>query len=449
MPKATIRLQSRPRSDINITLDAVPHLVDPTVGLIQSINFYKCRHNEPQLVHCHATMPDVSRITGRFSNRSTGSTALTKDVALVKAVGESVERYCTDISDHSDVIYAPYRKVKREAVDPRRFVMFHPEQYRAPNFPFNEITDDTVIPWVQGYSVTHKRPTLVPAGQVYLGINQTREQWFEMGPVSGYACANTYEEAILGGICEVVERDSFMVFWYNYLPVPAFDLTALESEAARQTLERYHSTPVRLHCSNITTDIGIPAVVAVMTSSEPGWPAAVVSAAADLDPERAIVRALQELAANYIYIRSHFEHPARQLPQKPEQVNSMEDHGLFYCRTENLRALDVLLRPRSVIKPRDVESKVSEDVLENVEYCVERMRALDLEVLAVDTTSSDVAELGFKVVKVLVPGAQPIDFGMQHRHFGGRRIYEAPARMGYRTRDTLPEELNLFPHPFP
>lgn len=449
MQKDTIRLKSRTRSDIRITLDTVPKLVDQTVGLIQSINFYECRPNEPQLVHCHATMPDLSRITGRFSNRSTGSTALTKDVALVKAIGESVERYCSDIKDHTDVIYAPYRKVKREAIDPRRFVMFHPEQYRAPNFPFVEITDDTIIPWVEGYSVTHKRPTLIPAAQAYLGINQSREQWFEMGPVSGYACGNTYEEAILGGICEVIERDSFMVFWYNYLPVPAFDLRAVESEAAKQTLDRYHSTPVRLHCSNITTDIGIPAVVAVMTSNAPGWPAAIVSAAADLDPERAIVRALQELAANYIYIRSHFENPSQKHPRTPQDVHNMEDHGLFYCRPENLRALDVLLRPQKVIKPRDLETKVSEDVLENIEYCVERMRALDLEVLVVDTTSSDVAELGFKVVKVIVPGAQPIDFGMQHRHFGGRRLYEAPVRMGYRTRETLPEELNLYPHPFP
>jgi ribosomal protein S12 methylthiotransferase accessory factor len=444
-----IRLQSRGRTDIRQTLGVVDELVDPEFGVIQSIYFYPLRHDDPQFVHCHATMPDLSRVTGRYSNRGTGSTALTKDVALVKAVGESVERYCGDVRDQQDVIYAPYKKVRGDAVDPRRFVMFHPKQYQSPNFPFPEVTEESMLGWVQGYSVTHRRPVLVPALQAHVGYSPVEGEWFEMSPVSGYACGNTYEEAILNAVCEVVERDAFMVFWYNYLPVPAFDLSAMRSEAARQTLDRYSGTPVKLHCANITSDIGIPAALAMMTSTAPGWPAAVVAAAADLDAERAITRALQELSANHLYIRSYWENPSHPLPQTPAQVAQMEDHGLFYCQPQNLGALDALLRPRENVRPEDVGGETSDDVLVNIERCVERLSALDLEVLAVDLTTPDVESLGLKVVKVLIPGAQPIDFGMHWRHFGGRRIYEAPQRMGYRDRDTLPSEINLFPHPFP
>ena len=53
------------------------------------------------------------------------------------------------------------------------------------------------------------------------------------------------------------------------------------------------------------------------------------------------------------------------------------------------------------------------------------------------------------VVKVLVPGAQPIDFGVRWPHVGGERLYAAPARMGYHQVATRPADLNLFPHPFP
>jgi ribosomal protein S12 methylthiotransferase accessory factor len=77
------------------------------------------------------------------------------------------------------------------------------------------------------------------------------------------------------------------------------------------------------------------------------------------------------------------------------------------------------------------------------------MAALDLEVIAVELTLSDVADLGLKVFKVLVPGIQPIDFGVQWPHIGGRRLYEAPVRMGYRETMPMPFELNYFPHPFP
>jgi ribosomal protein S12 methylthiotransferase accessory factor len=74
---------------------------------------------------------------------------------------------------------------------------------------------------------------------------------------------------------------------------------------------------------------------------------------------------------------------------------------------------------------------------------------LDLEVIVVDVTTADVEELGFKVVKVLIPGMQPVDFGVQWPHVGGRRLYEAPRRMGYQQFRTQPQELNRFPHPFP
>ncbi len=323
-----LSLRSHPRTDPQQTLQALPYLLDRNVGLIQAIEWYQVRHNDPQFIHCHATLADLSRITGRFCSRGTGGTALSEDVALAKAIGESVERYCGDLFNPDAIISAPYRKVKEQATDPHRFVLFHPDQYRAPDFPFRLISDDTEMSWVEGFSLTYAKPTLVPATQVHLAYQPpTDEQVFEMGPVSGYACGNTVEEALLRAICEVIERDAFMVFWYNYLPVPAFDLTTVQSTALKQTLDRYHSAPVRLFCANITTDIGIPVALAVMVSREPGWPAAVVATAADLDAENAVARALQELSANHLYLRSYFENPYQPVPRTPYEVVNQEDRA--------------------------------------------------------------------------------------------------------------------------
>lgn len=446
----SIRLQSRKRSDLHHTLNTLPHLLDSDCGVIQAIEYYKVRYDDPQFAHCHAMMADISRVTGRFCNRSTGGTALTKDAALAKAIGESVERYCSDMCDVDDVLLIPYAHVRREATDPRRFVLFHPEQYREPGFQFAQVSDETIIGWVQGFSLTRNEPTLVPASQVHQTyIPRSREELFESNPVSGYACGNTIEEAIFGGICEVIERDSFMIFWYNRLPIPALDLRSFASEEIKQSLDRYHCAPVRIFCSDITTDTGIPAALAVMTSQRPGWPAAVVATAADLDRERAITRALQELAANHLFIRATMESGQHQVPRTPAEVIDQEDHGLFYASPERLRNLDVVLRPRWVRDAKDFQSCASDDLMENIETCVRRLAELDLEVIVVELTTPDVKELGFRVVKVLIPGMQPIDFGMRWPHLGGRRIYESPVRMRYRSTPARMWELNLSPHPFP
>jgi len=443
-------LRAHAPTDLGKTLQTLPSLLDPHLGLIQGIDWYQPRHDDPQFFHCHATLADIGRITGRTCSRGTGGTALVKDVALGKAIGESVERYCGDLFDPETIISAPYSKVRHQAIDPRRFVLFHSEQYRAPAFPFRKLTDDVEIGWVWGFSLTQGKPMLVPATQVHLGYQPpTPDQVFELGPVSGYACGNTAEEAILGAINEVIERDAFMVFWYNVLPVPALDLGTIQSPVLKQVLDRYHSAPVRLFCANITSDIGIPVALAVMLSHERRWPAAVVATAADLDAENALVRALQELSANHLYIRSYFENPHQRIPRTPAEIINQEDHGLFYCRRERLPALDVVLRPRWTIPFADITCPVAGDVKTNVEFCVRRLADVGLEVIAVDITTSDVEDLGFKVFKVLIPGAQPIDFGMQWPHVGGRRLYEAPVRMKYCQGVPKLAEFNYFPHPFP
>jgi ribosomal protein S12 methylthiotransferase accessory factor len=445
------RLRSHPRTALAPTLRALSSLVDWDVGVIQSIDWYTPKPDEPRLVHCHVTLADVGKITGRQCSRATGGTALTEEVALAKAIGESVERYCADLGDSRDVLNASFNSLGADAAtDPARFALYHPRQYSQRGFPFVPPDARTVIGWVEGYSLTRDVPTLVPAGLVHLSYPWRRDECFDMGPVSGYACGNTLEEAVLSAICEVIERDAFMVSWYNRLPVPAFELRAAQSDALRETLDRYHATPARLHCTNITSDVGIPVACAVMVSRQPGWPAAVVATAAHLDPEQAIVRALHELAANHLYIRSYFENPHGRRPQSPHEVVTPEDHGLFYCAPAQLPLLDLLVQPRWSVRPSDIiPCALSDDVKANVEYCLERLAALDLEVIVVDLTTPDVDSLGLKVVKVLIPGTQPLDFGTRWQHLGGRRLYETPVRMGYRRTPPQVDELNRLPHPFP
>ena len=448
MDKPGIHLQSHPRSDLQPTLRALRHLLDRETGLIQELDWYAVRYDDPQLEHCHTTLADIGCFTGQEANRYTGGTALTKQAALAKAIGESVERYCADLADRDDVLLAPYREVRGRATDPRRYVLWPSSHGQRADWPFVPAGEEVAIGWVQGFSLTRGEPTLTPATIVHVPYEpHAPGDRFEVGPVSGYACAATLEEAILGGIYEVVERDAFMIFWYNWLPAPVFDLRSVTSPELRQTLDRYHSAPVRLYCADITTDVGIPAVLAVMTG-QPPWPAAVVATAAGLDVEAAAAHALYELAANHLSVRWQLEQ-GRHAPANLADIAGPEDHGLLYTNPELLPYLAPVLQPRGLVRFQDVSVRAPADVKACIELCVQRLAQQDLEVIVVELTTPDVAELGFRVVKVLIPGMQPLDFGLEYLHLGGRRIYEVPRRLGYRSRNTEPQELNLFPHPFP
>jgi ribosomal protein S12 methylthiotransferase accessory factor len=277
----------------------------------------------------------------------------------------------------------------------------------------------------------------------------TVDDRFELCPVSGYACGNTLEEAILRGLYEVVERDAFMIFWYQWLRAPGIDLTSVSAPETTASLACFKDSPVRLFCSSITTDVRIPVAFTALTSWRQEWPATTVATGADLSMEAAIAHSLRELSASLLLVSSQLQYPRRPLPRAPGDVLQMEDHGLFYSSPSMLPALDPLLRPNKWVKAADVApAHQLTDVKDDIDYCVQLLEDNGLEVIAVDLTTPEVEELGFKVVKVLIPGMQPIDFGPQW-HLGGKRLYEVPARMGYPGAARDPRHLNLFPHPFP
>jgi ribosomal protein S12 methylthiotransferase accessory factor len=414
---------------------------------VSSISWYGGGPDDPHFVHCRGTVEAPKHNSKQVS---AGGTALTEEVALAKAIGESLERYCANVYDPDAVNLTTYGKLGEKAIDPRRFVMFHPAQERKSWFPFATVTSESRLGWVEGFSLTRSQAAWVPAAMLHLTYRPlTSADRFEACPLSGYACGNTLEEAILRGLYEVVERDAFMIFWLHWLRVPGIDLTSLSDPETVETLGRFRDSPLWIFCSSITTDVGIPVALVGLTSCRPGWPATTVAMGADLSVEKAIGHALREMSANLLLVSSGLQYPRRPLPRSPGEVLEMEDHGLFYSSRCMLPALDPLLRPSQWVKAADVApTHQLTDVKEDIEHCVKLLEDSGLEAIAVDITAPEVEEHGFKVVKVLIPGTQAIDFGPQW-HLGGRRLYEAPVRMGYQEAARDPWHLNLFPHPFP
>ena len=70
------------------------------------------------------------------------------------------------------------------------------------------------------------------------------------------------------------------------------------------------------------------------------------------------------------------------------------------------------------------------------------------DIIVVDCTVPMLEDLGLHVVKVAVPGLQPLNAGHHRRVLGGRRLYRAPLAMGVRAAESTFAELNPWPHPF-
>ena len=440
-----MQLQSRRRAPLSATLRALPRLLDARRGPILSLQKRPATGADPRFAHVHGWARGATNRGGRPSRAHAGGSALDWPHATAKAIGESVERSSV-LRWEPSVVMAPAQALDVHA-DLQALDLFHADQRAEPGFPFKRIDEHSQLGWVPAYSLTRRQAGFVPAALAHLYYEpRTEGDAFDTCPVSGYACGNSLEEALLSALYEVVERDAFMIAWYQRLAVPSLDLASMKSAEARDALKRFTPAPVRLYCSDLSTDVGIPAVMVMMTSNAPGWPAAAVATAASWSLERAVVRALGELSSAHWLHRAN---PRRHLAM--HEVLAPQDHGLFYAQHSALPHLDRFLHPRSCRRAATEATSADdeENVLVLLNAAVLRLAERGLEAWALELTADDVAAEGLRVVKVIVPGMQPLDFGGSYRHLGGQRLYTAPVAMGHHTAARSPAGLNPAPHPFP
>ena len=71
------------------------------------------------------------------------------------------------------------------------------------------------------------------------------------------------------------------------------------------------------------------------------------------------------------------------------------------------------------------------------------------DVVVFDLTTPDVAQAGFKVMRTVIPGMQPLDIHHNLQHLGGRRLFDVPRQLGFTAQPSNASDLNPYPHPFP
>jgi ribosomal protein S12 methylthiotransferase accessory factor len=165
------------------------------------------------------------------------------------------------------------------------------------------------------------------------------------------------------------------------------------------------------------------------------------------------LEAMEELFQGYNSVMRTFkEYKNYPYISQFNDVKTSNNHILLYTRKELILNLDFVLNfvKNAYIQDFDeIENNSSENILEDIKTCVEIFKKKDIDILIVDITKSDVAEAGFSVVKVIIPGMQPLNIDHNYPYLGIKRLYEVPKILGYTQHMTREDDLNKFPHPFP
>ena len=281
------------------------------------------------------------------------------------------------------------------------------------------------VEWSPVWSLRDGRFKYLPTSLLYFFHRNDSEGGEIHADSNGCAAGNTLEEAIVQGFLELVERDSYAIWWYNRSQRAEVDLGQFDDSYVRDLQIQLAETGRRLWVLDITSDLGIPSFVAMSHAVENAQDFVEYGSGSHFDPRIALLRALTEL-------------------------NQFLSIGLMGGRdagaSSNDRSGPFRLQDHPYLMPNGGPARLNFcadfgrlDKREQVMACVNLAKRESLDFLVLDQTRPDIE---VPVVRVIVPGLRHF-----YRRFAPGRLYDVPVKLGLRDRPLSENELNpLHPH---
>lgn len=426
-------------------------IVDNRTGIVKNLTRSIWYNDEPKIYHFNVEMCN----TGVFSevdnkNNFPSGASFDKKKALIKAIGEAIERYCLGIYNRKMFIRASYAELKDEAIDIFSIVNFSEKQLKNKEFQIFRYNENSKFWWIRGFSLTQKREIFVPAQLVYVPYKFIKEKIIRFPISTGAAAGTSLSFALLRGIYEVIEREAFIVNYLNMLPREKVEI---EEPIINKIKRVYSEYNLELHVINITTDIPVYTFLAIIVDKTGKGPAVSVGAKTFHNPIEAFVGAVEEAQPSRVWIRdlmknSKTKDKIKKLRNKNnwKKITTFEERGLLWCNYEMINYLSFWLKDSKTTQLNSLKNTLkgkSEKILHKL---IKFLKRKEIEVIYVDLTTPDIGILGFKVVKVIIPQLHPLYFEERFKYLGGERLYKIPEYLGYEPKNE--NELNKVPHPF-
>lgn len=239
-----------------------------------------------------------------------------------------------------------------------------------------EIFAGVPMRWTTGYNLTRHEEVLIPFDWFY-AINEFN------GPSAG----NCPEEALVQGICEIVERHVSALISRNRIRTPGIDLSSVTDAIARELIHKFEAAGVNLSVTDFSLSMGIPSVgvLAYDPSSFPARSEIVWTAGTASNPQKALSRALTEVAQLAGDFDTSSNYVASGLPK--------------FATLEEAR---FVLEPGERVAIGSLPDLSSDNLRVEVESCVSALAAGGLEVFAIDTMHPRLRVPAFYTI---IPGA--------------------------------------------
>ncbi len=329
-------------------------------------------------------------------NSQSQSVSQGKGVSLeaAKASGmmESFEGYCAE----NDILIRHFTTTSElNTLEGLKFAINFPRKTNS------EFQDSSKIHWVEARDLVSRQAFLVPYEIVHCRYTIPRpvDYGFFSATSNGLASGNNWHEAVLHGLCEVIERDAYTLWGEsNIFPWcrerTRLDLSTVNDQLCYELLEKCEKAGFDIAIWNMTSDIGVATFRCEIAPPENSFIHPLIGSGTGCHPDRSIAlsRAITEAAQHRLTVISGARDnlPARAYT---DSGSSSETRKRQIIQTEPTR-----------IDFQTIGSQSGDTIEIDLNWVIECLTTAGFQqALIVNLT---LPEFGIPVVRALIPGLE-------------------------------------------
>lgn len=428
-------------------------LIGNDVGIIRRIDYLTMNSDDPKFFQVLTESTNMTLLTGASSPQFFGGSCnITLSSAIIGACGEVIERYCGSYRHPDDTEAIKATDLSEPYLSPNNIALFHDEQFKE-DFLYQKFDEaSSRLSWTRAADLQTGTVIWVPSQVVYIGVPiREGEDRITYSTTSGLAAGESFEQACVSGILELIERDAFTISWNAKISLPSLDWS---HDPVIRGLEATYLSNINCNFKvlNASDFTGIPTLVTIIEGGKNFG--IVVGAASNVSIEAAWLDSLREAFQCRSWARQKLaiEYPLK-WDKGLDDIKNFEDHVSFHIDVDNLHHSSFLRETNSSVTSQEIREKHPTVPLvsygDKLEFLVNKLSEQGIDVLCVDLTTPDIESLGFKVVRVICPQLQRLDSVHAARFLGGSRLYTLPSLINSSTNFKGFADVNPSPHPFP
>ncbi len=390
--------------------------------------------------------PKIYSFSAKLKNKENagGASLISKKKALMRTLGESIERHNLGIYKQKRIIYKCYEDLRNEAVNPENFVHFSENRSNLKVRPYTSQKDK--INWIRGISLTQHKKIFIPAQVVFVPYNNfnAKEPIINLPISTGAATFTSLKKTLLRGLLEVCERDSFMISYLNKLTRNIIDISRSndkEFAEINSIIKRYN---LELYIIDISSEVPIYSILSILIDRTGLGPAVSLGMKANLRIKKAILGAFEESVHSRTWFREEMIRRAeavKKTSNKPrkELIRGLAERGMFWSDIDKVDKISFFLEGKKISIEKLPKKKKNDS-----SSLLSWFRKNKLDVLAVNLTPPSQKKKNIYTVKTIIPKFQPLYLDERFPSWQGKRLRKVPLLLKLKPL----KEPYKFPHPF-